>query len=900
MEKKKAFTRRLLSSQKLRGVMKSSAAKLCLGMLVLTAASDLSAGKKNKKKARQKTEAKTAPAKKKKKGRKTDKAKVEAVKIEWPAISKDKQISSSVGQQMIEADWLFQANHNPDQKRIEQEIAWARDLADRIGKMNGAPKLDGYLNELATLEEKLKTETDHKKLYIQVRVVKRKIAFSNPLIDFDKILMVDAPYPDSKSDNHESAHRNGIYTKAADSKLQILDGLTPSAPVRDLLPEKTDAYVWRPDLSYDGKKVLFCKKDRKGPSFDLFEVNVDGSGMKQLTKSPYDDIDPIYLPDDKIMFCTTRANSYVRCLPTSPSFVLAKAEADGQNIRIISRNNEPDFFPTMLDNGSVLYTRWEYTERPLWRLQGLWTTNQDGTGTRVYWGNRSRYPDMLVEARPIPGTNKVMFNGVGHHIFHIGSLGILNVDEGREFPDGITKITTDLAWSEVGDPEVDCPPASPNYHVSGNYSSYKSPYPIGEEDFLVSIRDGGAKDQNGLDPRNDTPHSAGWHLMHDYSTFFSLYLMDIHGNKELIYKGDNNVWYAMPVKARKRPPVRPDLVKWPKVGEKAEEGIMYSADVYEGTDIPRGEAKYLRIIQMDAKTYSTNVKTFVHAGPAVSIVQRDGVKRFLGTVPVEDDGSVHFKVPSGKALHFQLLDKDFRMIQIMRSFTGVMPGEARGCVGCHEQTSSAPVAFSGRAKAMKRGPSTITPPPWGQGETISYLRFAQPILDKYCGECHQGDKNPKARKKLDLTLRGGLAEKGIKDPELLPFKEPYLTLVGRAWRSPANSKLGEPGVGIAGAFSVEGIPIAQRKLGAIPPRSILSYTSPLIKMVREGTHHKVKIEGEDLRRLMAWVDSNCVYRGEKEIRMIDDYPGGADFPVPMLIKNAPKIDRLQPFNDVID
>jgi len=823
--------------------------------------------------------------------------KVETREINWPEIAESRPLSRKVGQEMLEADWLFQADGNPNEKRIVQEIAWARELAARISKMDGAPKLDGYLGALSKLEKQLDTETDRKKLYLEVRAAKRKIAFSNPLIDFDEILMVDAPYPGVRMRNHESAHRNGQCSKAGDSRLLILEGLDPAAPVRDLLPSDSDGYVWRPDLSYDGKKVLFCKKERTGPSFDLFEVNVDGSGLKRLTKSLYDDLDPIYLPDDKIMFSTTRANSYVRCLPTSPSFVLARAEADGQNIRIISRNNEPDYFPTMMPNGSVIYTRWEYTERPLWRLQGLWTTNPDGTGTRVFWGNRSRYPDMLVEARPIPGTDKVMFNAVGHHIFHAGCLGIVDVSEGREFPDGIRKITTDLAWPEVGNPEEDCPPASPNYHTSGKYSSYKSPHPLGEEDFLVSIRDGGAAEPHAIG-RANKPNNSGWYLVDDYSTLFSLYLMDIHGNRELIYKGDNNVWYAMPLKARTRPPARPDFVRWPKAGEQTQGGVLYSADVYEGTDIPRGEAKYLRIIQMDAKTYSANAKTFGHGGPVVSIVQRDGVKRFLGTVPVEDDGSVHFEVPSGKALHFQLLDKDFRMIQIMRSFTGVMPGEARECVGCHEQTSRAPVAFSGKAKAMQRRASAITPPPWGAEESISYLRFAQPVLDKHCGRCHQGDKNPKARKTFDMALRGGVPERGIEDPELLPFKEPYLTMLGPAWKSPIKGKNDLPGFGLAGALLVEGQ--TDQKHGPIKPMSTLSYTSPLIKMVREGTHHKVKIEGEDLRRLMAWVDSNCVYRGEKEIRMIDDYPNGANLPVPARIKNAPRIDRLQPINDVID
>jgi len=155
MGNEKAFRARVLQSQKLRGVVKNYAAKLCLVVLICATVSDLSAAKKKK--------------------TKDFGNQVETVKVDRPSIPKDNPISSSLGQQMIEADWLFQANHNPDQKQIAQEIVWARDLAARIGKMNGAPKLDGYLSELSTLENKLKTEKDHKKLYIQVRVVERKL-----------------------------------------------------------------------------------------------------------------------------------------------------------------------------------------------------------------------------------------------------------------------------------------------------------------------------------------------------------------------------------------------------------------------------------------------------------------------------------------------------------------------------------------------------------------------------------------------------------------------------------------------------------------------------------------------------------------------------------------------------
>ena len=807
-------------------------------------------------------------------------------------------LDSKATDRLLEEDWLFQAGNAPSAARISQEIGWARDLARRILAMEPAHDLSAEMSALEKREEEVPECSDVRALYLDVRRVKRKIAFRNPRIDFDEILLVDSPYAEMQHghNGHESGHRNGCQMSGGyDSRLQILKGLGPDGELTDLLPEGLETYVWRPDLSYDAKKVLFCKKARDGPSFQLFEVGIDGSGLKPLTRSPHDDLDPIYLPDGRIIFTTTRGNTYVRCLPTSPSFVLARCEADGSNIRIISRNNEPDYLPAMLPNGSVIYTRWEYTERPLWRLQGLWTMNPDGTSVQAYWGNRSAYPDMLIEPRPIPGTGKVMFVGAGHHKFFAGCVGVVDLSKGREYPDGLTKVTADLRWPEVGDHRsIPTEPESDTYHAGGAYAAYKSPYPIGPEDFLVSIRAGNEGGGNKV----------------QFGDEFSLYLMDVHGNRELIYRGDNNVWYAQPVRKRKTPPARPDVVDWPRAGEPAKGGVLYSADVYDGVEgLSRGDAKYLRVIQMDAKTYSAMAKTWRHSGPTVSIIQEDGVKRILGTVPVEKDGSVNFRVPSGKALHFQLLDENYRCLQIMRSFTGVMPGEARGCVGCHERRSQAPVMPNARAIAMQRAPSELTEPPWGADSSIGYERFCQPILDKYCGACHQGESNPKARARLDLTLRGGLPEHGV-PAELSPFKEPYLTLVGSAWRGP---KVTGAGAGLAGALLVEGRGgrTDHEALQPLRPKTMLSSTSPLVRMLMSGKHPKaqdgsvieakIKASPEDLRRVTAWVDANCVYRGDEEIRQIPDplEEQVARFPVRPRIMTAPVIDRLQPINDSI-
>ena len=181
----------------------------------------------------------------------------------------------------------------------------------------------------------------------------------------------------------------------------------------------------------------------------------------------------------------------------------------------------------------------------------------------------------------------------------------------------------------------------------------------------------------------------------------------------------------------------------------------------------RGKAKYLRVLHIDPKTYTYWYKRpYISTGPVVSTVQSEGVKRVLGTVPIEADGSVAFRAPPGMALHFQLLDEQHRALQTMRSFVGVMPGEQRGCLGCHEVHSRAPQVDL-QSLAVTKEPRAITPPPWGD-DTVSYPRYVQPVLDQYCGKCHQGDGE--GRKDFDLTPR----------PGFLDFAEPYHVMTGPA------------------------------------------------------------------------------------------------------------------------
>ncbi|MBI2925922.1 MAG: hypothetical protein HYY24_09485 [Verrucomicrobia bacterium] len=727
-----------------------------------------------------------------------------------------------------------------------------------------------------------------RQIYLSIRSLKRRIALKNPVVDFTQLLFIDQPYPAGREWQHQVRHRNGMMAVPG-GRLLVLDGLHPGGTPRKLAPDQPAAF-WRPDLSFDARRVLFCMKRHDEKAFHLFEVGLDGKGLRQITDGPYDDLDPIYLPSGQIIFSTMRGNTFIRCMPYTYSYILARCDADGRNLYLISGASEPEWLPTLLNDGRVAFSRWDYIDKALWRIESLWTCRQDGTAVETFWGNQSVWPDHQAEARPIPGSERVMFTGLAHHDWFAGSIGIIDPTKGRNFPHGLTKVTADMAWPECGTPPLD-PIEAADYHTSGKFDAYKSPYPLSEEDFLVSaLRDGK----------------------------FRLYLMDVHGNRELIYEGAHHIWHAMPVKPRTPPPQHSDLVTWPGTGKDRrapQPGTFYSANVCEGVpDLPREKVKALRVLQMDHKTYSLWTRDGRFSGPAVSALQDDGVKRILGTVPVEADGSVYFKVPPGVALYFQLLDEHQRALQTMRSSVSVMPGERRSCVGCHEQHTKSPVGTT--SLALREAPRELTPPPWGTA-SLSYERMVQPVLDRYCGKCHSDSARgireievqaaaeqliprgeprgiadtqtqaaaeksiprgeAKGRAALDLTLRPG---NGV-------FKEPYLTLLGPIGFGVAK-KPHAPG--LAGALMCENFEMSDPDSYATTrPMQHLSYTSPLIALCLRGDHYDTKLDPVSLQTLIGWVDANCPYRGDEDVRALPDpeFAGIDELPVRPRTKTAP-------------
>jgi hypothetical protein len=770
----------------------------------------------------------------------------------------------------VKNEWLLQRGDNTvTAAKVWDE--WTR--TERILRRQIAESQPGAADRRVrltalTLRLDAITEKTAEALYLDIRALKRECLLGDTGIDFKSILCIDNPYVQGSEAFHEIRHRTENCATPG-GRLLVLDGLGPDAPVRILAPqERASAAFWRPDLSFDGTRVLYCMKLTNEPAYHLYETGIDGTGTRQITKGSYNDLDPIYLPDGHIVFSTSRCNQFLRCGDSKfRMFILARCDREGKNIYFISANNEADFTPALLPDGRILYTRWEYVDREVNRLQSLWTVNPDGTGATAYWGNQSYWPDMQLNARPIPGTQRVLLHTPGHHAIYDGPLAVIDQAEGMNYPDGVYNLTPHIPWAEVGKG-----PADQSYRTDFQapvcYTAFQTPFPISKNLFLVSARCG----QSTVLANDKAPG------------LFNLYLMDYDGNMELLAAGKYNILHAQPVRPRPRPTIIPSTVKWPgkmlTADQKPEDGLVYSANVCEGTTIPPGIVKALRVIEIGAITYSDCAgwrssiresepyrragavpgRVMLPGSPAMSFLYDEGPKRILGTVPVEADGSIYFKLPSVRSVFFQLLDTQGRCLQTMRSFTHVMPGEARGCVGCHETTRDAPnPSTAANTLAMRRPPSTLIPPPWGDA-TVSFPRFVQPILDRYCIRCHGGEK-PKSG--LNLTHRT--------EPERT-ISWPYVLLVfGKEPKDLADSVQKT----IAGPlFPYHAYPNPAWKVvtqdTVVPPMTAMSYKSKLIQIATSGKHHEVKVTPREEAQLVAWVDALCPYLGLEELLVRPD------------------------------
>jgi len=477
-----------------------------------------------------------------------------------------------------------------------------------------------------------------------------------------------------------------------------------------------------PDVSYDGKRVLFSwKKSDRQDDYHLYEMNLATKRVRQLTFGlGFADYEGCYLPNGNIMFNSTRCVQIVDCWWTEVSNLYI-CDKDGKLMRRVGFDQVHTNYPQVLADGRVIYTRWDYNDRGQLYPQPLFQMNIDGTAQTEYYGNNSWFPTTIGHARGIPGSDKVIAIATGHHCIQTGALIVIDVKKGRQETSGVTLVAPLVADKK-----------DRRYRRVDGYTGFNGhflyPYALNEKEYIAgySATQTRRRSKNG----------------------FGIYYVREDAARELLVD-DPAVSCNQPVllMRRKVPPVRPSTVDYRK-----KTGTYYVQDVYFGPglkDVPRGAAKKLRVVALEFR--AAGVGSNGNGGPAggavvsTPVAIRNGtwdVKKVIGETKIYSDGSAFFQAPARMPLYFQIVDANGYVIQSMRSWSTLMPGENFACIGCHEDknATSPPTRTT---LAMRAGPKPLENfygPPRG----FSFIKEIQPILDKHCIKCHKDrSKTPK-------------------------------------------------------------------------------------------------------------------------------------------------------------
>ena len=431
-----------------------------------------------------------------------------------------------------------------------------------------------------------------------------------------------------------------------------------------------------PQIDYQGEKILFSYRPGGTDTFHLYEINLDGSDLRQLTDGPDDDIEPTYCPDGSIVFCSSRCRRFVNCWHTRVA-TLYRCDADGGNLRMLSSNLDHDNTPWVLPDGRILYMRWEYVDRSQVHFHHLWTMNPDGTSQTVFFGNLYGGIAML-DAKPIPGTKKVIASfSPGHgRPEHFGHITIVDPSSGPDVPSAARNLTKRPDW--------------------------KDPYALSEDCFLVASKQG-------------------------------IHVMDGTGNTELVYRlsdADQRLQChePRPVRSRPREPVLAQRAK-----NDATTARLILQDIGGGrkmASIPRGTVQKLLVLRQLPKpvNFSGGMQPLTIGGSFT-------LAEIVGEVPVYPDGSANMELPPLQSLFFVALDAHDRPVKRMHSFVTLQPGEQASCVGCHEHRTRSPLPMDAELLALKQPPSRPEPID-GVPTVLDFPRDIQPILDRHCVACH--------------------------------------------------------------------------------------------------------------------------------------------------------------------
>lgn len=613
--------------------------------------------------------------------------------------------------------------------------------------------------------------------------VRRRALLANPILDFERVLLVRRS--ESNLGLPQNWQGNSSVNAATDNEIATL-GLREADPsLRTVYRPAKNWFVGDVDLHFDADRMLFSSIGTH-QRWQIFEVGVDGTGLRQVTKGDERDVDnydPVYLPDGRIIFDSTSTFQGVPCVGGGDYVAnLHLMNPDGTGIRRLCFDQDNDWCPTMLPNGRVLYLRWEYTDSAHYFSRVLMSMNPDGTGQGEYYGSNSYWPNSLFYARPLPGST-TRFVGIvtGHHgVPRMGEMIVFDTTRGRQEASG--------AIRRIGTGSQPVPGVIRDTLVDESWPKFLHPYPLSDKYFLAACK--------------PSPQ-ARW----------GVYLVDAFDNLLLLKEEPGfALLEPLPLRPSPRPPVLQDRVNLARKDATAFIQDIYAGNGLEG--VPRGTVKTLRVFQYE---YS-----YRNQGGHYFVGMEGGwdVRRMIGTVPVYADGSAFFRIPANTPVAVQPLDAEGKALQLMRSWFVGMPGEGVSCVGCHERQNAS--ASPRLAEASRQTPSE--PAPWyGPKRGFGFVREVQPVLDRYCVGCHQGEAGrPNLADSRIVPTSGGIS----------PLPRSYLELHPYVRRN-----------GPEGDYHT------------LTPLEFHADTSLLVQMLRKG-HYQVRMDREAWDRLITWIDIN--------------------------------------------
>ena len=596
------------------------------------------------------------------------------------------------------------------------------------------------------------------------------------------------------------------------------------------------------DISFDQERLAFAwKKSNRLDDYHVYEYDLARGDTKQLTFGlGRADYEPIYLPDGDLIFVSTRPEQSVPCWKSEISN-LYRMDGEGRYVRRLAIDQVHTIYPQLLTNGRLSYTRWDYSDRGQVFPHPIFSMNPDGQGQRVYYGGNSWFPTSLLHMRPIPGSHKTMAIAAGHHTHQNGKLVIIDVNEGRDEGVGLHLIAPKREHGYEAGLGRASPVVKDRWGQEGD--QFRFPYPLSEDEFLISYQP-----DYGFDPH--------WHytLYQGFrsSNHYGLYWMNADGERELLWRAPDLGVQRM-VSMRQKAPTEliPDTVDYTK-----DTGTYYVHDVYAGfglKGIPRGEAKTLRVVEIDYRAAPVGEKT--NGGPGggsmnstpVSIGNATwDVKRILGDAEIHEDGSVRVDVPAMVSQYHQVLNAKGQVIQTTRTWDTIRPGEQKSCMGCHVKEDANFYPYEEKDTiAWTREPQKLKPF-YGESRGFSFKKEVQPILDRNCIDCHDGNDDC-------IDLRGIAVDGANKNKR--KWTRSYLNLTEAERDDRGSYFKRKPEEGIVSWINMMSRPTE------IPPYFAGSAKSYLVKMLEDG-HYDVQLAEEDLHKIYAWIDLLVPFSGD--------------------------------------